>query len=791
MTACPPILLKHYTAPDILLAIVEISVIFSPIRKRNFLWKIISLITFKREPMTALNSTTSVPRREGAAKVTGAIRYVDDLPLDDFLWGATVRSSVPHGKILSINFDPAFDWQNFTIVAAKDIPGPNFVPLLEKDQPVLADGVVRHLYEPIILLAHRDRAMLEVAKQHVHIDYQPLPAIFELDEALKTSTPIFGNDNLFKKILIDKGDVAKIFVAAHEVFPGVYETGLQEQVYLENQGMVAHYEQARDHLKITGSMQCPYYVHDGLKSIMQLPDEHVEIEQAATGGGFGGKEEYPTIIAAHAALLARKSGMTVKLIYDRHEDMLATTKRHPARVTIRTALNKQGNILAHDIDLLMDGGAYCTLSPVVLSRAAIHAAGPYSWDNVRVHARSVATHTPPNGAFRGFGAPQSIFAFERHLDRLAKHLGQRPDKLREKYLLRPGQTTATGQRLDDPAAAEVLANAVAKTDFSNKWKILPEENRRRKWERRGIGMALFFHGAGFTGSGEVYLASKVKVGATAEGKIRVFTANTEMGQGKDTIFAQIAAEAMNVPLAQVEIVLPNTTVVPNSGPSVASRTAMVVGKLVHDACEDLKKKLSAEFGKPYASTHLAKWAKEYLQRHGSLEGWAQYQPPPGVQWDDKNYRGAAYGTYAWACYVAEVTVALDTFEVKVDRFYAVQEIGKALNPVLAHGQIEGGVVQALGYALCEEVKTKDGGMLNANLTNYIIPSFVDVPSVEVEFIEHPYAFGPSGAKGIGELPMDGPAPAVINAICHALEIDLCKIPATPECLCKTYEAHQS
>lgn len=733
-------------------------------------------------------ATTTVSRREAAAKVTGAIRYVDDLPLEDFLWGATVRSTIPHGKILSIQFASGFTWQSFTIVTAKDIPGPNFVPLIEKDQPVLADGVVRHLHEPIILLAHRERRMLELAKEHILIEYEPLPALLNIEAALHPTTPIFGTDNIFKKILIDKGEVTSAFAAAHEIFSGIYETGHQEQVYLENQGMVAYYDHAQPHLKITGSMQCPYYVHDGLTSIMQLPDEHVEIEQAATGGGFGGKEEYPTMIAAHAALLSWKSGKTVKLIYDRHEDMLATTKRHPARVCIHTALDGRGTILAHDIDLLMDGGAYCTLSPVVLSRSAIHAVGPYAWENVRVYARSVATHSPPNGAFRGFGAPQSIFAFERHLDRLAKHLGQRPDTLRQKYLLRPGQTTATGHRLDDPAAAEVLQRAADKTHFGKNWKAFTEKNRQSPWERRGIGMALFFHGAGFTGSGEVYLASKVKVDATAEGRIRVFTANTEMGQGKDTIFAQIASETMGVPLAQVEVVPPNTTLVPNSGPSVASRTSMVVGKLVHDACEDLKMKLSAEFGKPYEPAHLAMWVKEYAQRHGTLEGWAQYTPPPGVQWDEKNYRGAAYGTYAWACHVAEVTVALDTFEVKVDRFYAVQEIGKALNPVLAHGQIEGGVVQALGYALSEEVKTHQGGMVNADLTNYIIPTFADVPSTEVEFIEHPYAFGPSGAKGIGELPMDGPAPAVVNAICHALDIDVCRIPATPEWLCEIYKA---
>ncbi|MBI3892321.1 MAG: xanthine dehydrogenase family protein [Candidatus Wallbacteria bacterium] len=725
---------------------------------------------------------TRAPRAEGIEKLTGKAIYVDDLPLNDFLWGLTVRSTIPYGRIRSIGFDPSEDWSGVTIVTAKDVPGKNVVVLLEQDQPLLATERVMHQQEPIALLAHPDRERLWELAKKVKIDYEPWAPVLDIDASLAVAQKLFRDDNIFKSIGIDKGDVEAAFSRAARVVERTYETGLQEQAYIENQGMVATYDAAKKRLKVAGSMQCPYYVLKGLCPIVGLPPEQVEVEQAATGGAFGGKEDYPTILAAHAALLSMKSGKTVKMIYDRVEDLMATTKRHPCRTRIRTAHDADGRILALDIDATMDGGAYCTLSPVVLSRGTIHAGGPYNFENVRVRSRCVATNTPPNGAFRGFGAPQTIFAMERHMDVLASIFGEAPHRFREPYLLQAGQTTAFSQNVgEDVCIVEIQRQAVEETRFVERRRACEEFNRTSRWERRGIGLATFLHGAGFTGNGEVALDSKLKVDVTPDGIVQIFSANTEMGQGKDTTFGQIAAEAMDLPLSRVRVVTPNTQVVPNSGPTVASRTAMVVGYLVQQACKALRRSLEEHAGKTWKDeAEFASVAADYLRRRGLLEKWAQYQPPPGKVWDDKAYRGAAYGAYAWACYVAEVRVRLDTMEARVEAFDAFQEVGRVLNPVIAQGQIEGGVVQGLGYALQEEVKMRQGVMANANFTNYIIPTFADVPEVKVHFAERPYPFGPFGAKGIGELPMDGPGPAVANALSHALGVEVNRIPATPE-----------
>ncbi|MBI2945715.1 MAG: xanthine dehydrogenase family protein [Candidatus Wallbacteria bacterium] len=725
---------------------------------------------------------TSAPRAEGEAKLTGRARYVDDLPLTDFLWGLTVRSTIPYGRILSVDFDAGADWSGVTIVTAKDVPGKNVVVLLEQDQPILAADRVMHREEPIVLLAHRDRDRLWELASRVRIEYERWEPVLDIDASLALEQRLFKDDNVFKAIRIDKGDVEAAFARAARVFERTYETGLQEQAYIENQGMVATWDAAAGRLEVVGSMQCPYYVLKGLCPIMGLAPEQVVVEQAATGGAFGGKEDYPTILAAHASLLSYKSGKTVKMIYDRVEDLVATTKRHPCRTRIRTALDASGSILAMDVDATMDGGAYCTLSPVVLSRGTIHAGGPYNFENIRVESRVVATNTPPNGAFRGFGAPQTIFAMERHMDNLARELGRAPHELREEYLLRPGQTTAFSQNVgDDVYALDIQREAVARTRFEERRRECEEFNRSSRWERRGIGLATFLHGAGFTGNGEVVLDSRLKVEVTADGLVQIYSANTEMGQGKDTTFSQIAADSMGLPMARVRIITPNTARVPNSGPTVASRTAMVVGYLVQEACGAVRKALEAHAGRTWRDPDdFASLAAAHHRERGALEGWSRYEPPPGKVWDDKVYRGAAYGAYAWACYVAAVRVRLDTLEVTVESFDAFQEVGRVLNPVIAEGQIEGGVVQGIGYALCEEVKMKDGAMANANFTNYIIPTFADVPAVKVHFAERPYPFGPFGAKGIGELPMDGPGPALASALTHALGVEVNRIPATPE-----------
>lgn len=732
---------------------------------------------------------TSVPRKEGREKVTGRATYVDDLSFPDMLYGVTVRSPAPRGRIVKIGFEPGIPWEEFTIVTAEDIPGTNTIALLIEDQPCLAAEFVNHPEEAVVLLAHPDKYLVEEARRAVRIDIERLPAIFTIEDSVTRKEIIWGEDNIFKSFLVEKGDVEPVWASAAFIVEGEYETGAQEQLYIEPQGMIAKANPTQG-VTVWGSLQCPYYVHKALVRLFGLPKDRIRVVQTETGGGFGGKEEYPSMLAGHAALLAWKSGQPVKMIYDRAEDMVATTKRHPSRTRHRTAVARDGKFLAMDIDFTIDGGAYETLSPVVLSRGTIHAAGPYNCPNVRVRSRAVATNMPPHGAFRGFGAPQSVFALERHLDRVAQVVGISPEELRRRNFIQKGQTLAVHQVIRETVdMGHLLDRALERSDYHAKRKRFEEENPSNAI-KRGIGFAAFLHGAGFTGSGEEYLASEAALEVTAEGRVRVFAGSTEMGQGTNTVFAQIAAEALGLEIERIEIMQPDTAMVPNSGPTVASRTTMIVGKLVESAARSVRKSLfDAGFLRPgYNDGDFANACQQYIAKFGPLQSLIKYEHPTDLHWDDATYRGDAYGAYAWAIYVAEVSVDTRTAEVRVEDFVAVQEVGKVINPVLAAGQIEGGVAQGIGFALYENVVWQEGRMSNGQMTNYIMPTAMDVPPIRVFFEEIPYARGPAGAKGIGELPLDGTAPAIANAIANATGADIARIPVTPEVLLEMLES---
>jgi CO/xanthine dehydrogenase Mo-binding subunit len=687
----------------------------------------------------------NVRRKDGDAKVTGAAKYIDDLTFPGMLYGATVRSTVPRARVRSRQVSLPSD---FIVADHRDIPGPNYVALIDPDQPCLAVDEVRHVAEPILLVAHADKHALIDVDKRVTIDYETLEPNYD-PEASATC---------FKTINIVKGDLDAGFKAADIVIEGEYRTAHQEQLYIETNGVIA--VPGDGEMTVYGSLQCPDYVHKALVVLLKLPADRVRVVQTETGGGFGGKEEYPSMLACHAAILARKAGRPVKMIYDRVEDLLATTKRHPSIVRHRTGVKKTGRITAMDVDVVLDGGAYATLSAVVLSRGVIHAAGPYRCDHIHIHGRAMQTHTPPNGAFRGFGAPQTQFAVEAHIDRIAEQLQIDPVKLREINALRPGDTTATGQKLGkDASALPVLREAVKRARFHKKRKALAGTNR-------GIGLSLFFHGSGFTGGGEVKLASKASLELTARGA-RILVASTEIGQGTRTMHAQIVADALGVPFDAIDVHDADTAFVPDSGPTVASRTCMIVGKLLERCARDMKKRLG----------RLT--PAQYFKKHGSFTVTAQYQPPPGLQWSDDTYAGDAYGSYAWGCNIVELEVDPVTCEVTPLNVTAVAEIGKAIHPMMAIGQIEGGTAQGIGYALTEEVVMKDGRMANAQLTNYIIPTPMDAAPMDIGIMERPYRHGPFGAKGVGEMPIDGPAPAVINALRHC-GFDVRAIPATPE-----------
>ena len=688
----------------------------------------------------------NVLRKDGREKVSGAARYIDDLSFPNLLHARTIRSTIPAGDIAGISLN--FDTSGFTVVDHRDIPGRNIVALIEEDQPCLAERTIRHVAEPILILAHEDRDRLWAAD--VHVDYTAGTPNY--DPAASTL--------VFKSLSIDKGDLDTGFADADEIIEGDYRVGGQEQLYIEPNGVIAVPADDGCGITVYGSMQCPYYVHRALTVLLGFPGERVRVVQTETGGGFGGKEEYPSMIAGHAALAALKARRPVKLVYDRVEDMLATTKRHPGIIRHRTGVTRDGRITAMDIDVLLDGGAYATLSAVVLSRGLLHASGPYRCPHVRIRGRAVMTNTPPNGAFRGFGAPQTQFAVEVHMDRIADRLGLDLVTLRDLNALCPGDTTATGQVLGaDCSARDVLREAVKRTGFAKRRKALAGTNR-------GIGLSLFFHGSGFTGSGEVTLASKASLVLGRNG-VRILVGSTEIGQGTRTMLAQIVADTLGVPYEDIAVNAADTDVVPDSGPTVASRTCMIVGKILQRCAADMRTQLGR------LSPH------EYFEKHGELVVTKQYERPAEMVWDDILYRGDAYGSFGWACDVVELEVDPATWQVRPVKLTSVHEIGKVIHPMLAVGQIEGGSAQGLGWALLEDVVMHDGRMANNSFTNYIVPTTLDTPEMDIVLLERPYQHGPFGAKGVGEMPIDGPAPAVINALRHA-GFALQEIPATPE-----------
>jgi CO/xanthine dehydrogenase Mo-binding subunit len=754
-------------------------------------------------------------RKEGRAKVLGAAQYIDDIELPGMWHGATVRSTIARGRIRSITFTDAVNWSEYAIVRASDIPGENVIVHLTKDHPCLADGAVNHAEEPILLLAHPSKIALLKAKEAIRIEYDPLPGVFTIEESEAAvangdaeriiwepseaaGSAAYGTLNCFRQYQLYSGDaketeegLARAFEEAAFIVDGEYSTGAQEQLYIENNGVIA--ECFRDDagniesLCVQGSMQCPYYLVHALTLVFNLSEDKCRVIQVETGGAFGGKEDFPSVIGSHAALLAMKCGHPVKIIYDRAEDMAATTKRHPSRTRHRTAVSKDGILLGGEIEVALDGGAYATLSPTVLSRATLHAPGPYRWPFLRVRSKAMATNIPPHGAFRGFGAPQALFGIERHMDRVAKAVGITPEELRRRNFLRQGDVTVTGQKLHEPFDMDaMLTRVLNEHGYHEKLQRFTEENRTSPI-KRGVGFACFLHGAGFTGSGERRLNSEVvlrvdPVTADAPARVAVLVSSTEFGQGTNTILSQVAAHTLGIDYDDVYLTKIDTSIVPNSGPTVASRTAMIVGKLVERASNKLLDTLRTYAALP--ETHdratFFEAIARYFAEHETLRTSVRYEPQAPVFWDDVLYRGEAYPGFAWAVYVAEVAVDMNTYMATCVRFDALQEVGRVLHPVLARGQIEGGVAQGIGYALYEKCVYQDGHLRNNQMTNYIMPTSADLPEIHVHFEEVPSVHGPGGAKGIGELPMDGPGPAILNAIENATGVSFHAIPLLPE-----------
>ncbi len=691
-------------------------------------------------------------RRDHDDKVSGRTRYTDDIQSEAYLVGKLVRSGVARGRILGIGV-PELP-EGYHIVDHRDVSGINEVHIVLDDTPVFARDTVEFVGDPILMVVGPDEATVSRIAAAVRVDIEPLPA--ELD-------PLSATTHFFQ-YKIEKGDIDAAFHEADRVLEETFTTGQQEHVHLETNAMIGEYHNGK--ITVRGSMQCPYYVFRAVKKALGVGEDGLNVVQEATGGAFGGKEDYPSILGCQVAVAAAKVKKSVKVVFSRQEDIAYTPKRHPSVSRYRVAV-KNGRVTAMDIDVTYDAGAYTTLSAVVLQRGSICANGVYDVPNLRVMSRAAKTNSVPNGAFRGFGGPQTFFSVEMMMEHVAKALGEEPLDFKLRHASKMGDETSTrGLYHFHVPTPEIAEKLEALSDYRAKRRAYEKQTGRY---RRGIGLAFAFHGCAFTGNGERDLIKAVaRVRGNADGTVDVFTANTEMGQGLTTSFPKLVAARLGIPVEKVRLEAPDTDRVPDSGPTVASRSIMIVGLILRRAADKLK-----DAWKPGETVTI----EEHYQH-------PEYMIPFSL--DD--FTGDAYPDYSWSGNAVEVEVDTLTGEARTIGCWGVYDVGVPIDEAVCHGQMQGGMLQGLGYASMEQIAYNDRGVIrNDHLSDYIIPTSMDAPPMVSDFVINPAEFGPMGAKGAGELPHVGVAPAYVLAMEQALAAPLYKAPFSMEDALKTLE----
>ncbi len=686
------------------------------------------------------NISKSIDKVDAHEKIAGETAYISDIKREDMVYAMTLRSPVASGTIRNITL-PTLP-EGYAAVGPEDIPGRNLVTMIYEDWPVFPEKRVNYIGEPLMLLLGPDKERLASLLDAVEVD-------------IEEDTPVLDYSHSGVHLHYEKGDSDKAFADADRIIEETYTTGYQEQAYIEPQGFVGYIED--ETYTVIGSIQCPYYVHEAVKVTLDETDENVRVLQAPVGGAFGGKEEFPSVMATQLAVALKKIKRPIKMIYEREEDMVSTTKRHPSKTTIRAAV-KDGRITGMTSHIGIDGGAYIGLSEVVLSRGMLAATNAYTIEHLDVDGDVYLTNTVPNGAFRGFGAPQMIYAIEMFMHHAAKELGEDPFSFRKAHMVKQGDWTSTGGKFRDPILLdEMIEKAADISDYHKKRKAYEDEN-----VYKGIGMSWFFHGCGFTGSGEQHIIkSRVEVEKDAQDTVYIHVAAVDMGQGPKTTLRKIVADVLDLPIERVIFDYPDTHRVPDSGPTVASRTAMIVGGLLARAAKTLKET----------------WREGEAQKVEK-----RYQQPDYVEWDGECMKGDAYPAYSWGVNVVEVEVDKHTYEIDVKDVYSVYDLGKAIDERIVLGQADGGQAQGVAYGYLEVMSRENGRLKQTNMTDYIIPTAMDMPKTDNHLIDNPYPYGPYGAKGGGELTLVGGAPAVAQAIEQAVGRRVRDIPATPEYL---------
>ena len=682
---------------------------------------------------------TSTTKVDFAAKFRGEALFSDDIPFNDALYAKTVRSTIARGKIKSITLPKlpkGYYWFD-----RKDVRE-NVVNIIFSDWPVFADGCVNYLGEGIGIFVGENIEVLNKLCEEVKVEYEEETPIFDLKES-------------YIHKAFSKGDYEAAEKKAKRVIKRTYETSFQEQAYLENQAIIAYFDE-NDKLTLTGSMQCPFYIKRAVMRSLGLGDDEVRVIQPAVGGAFGGKEHYPSLIGSQVACAALKLHRPVKMIFERFEDISYSTKRHPSHSEYEALIDENNNILGIKAHVQLDGGAYKGCSGVVLSRALIASCNAYVFENLDIVGDVYMTNHVPCAAFRGFGSPQTIFAMEMFIHHIAKELGIDPLKLRLKYLAKQGDITTNSGKFHDPIVLpELIKKAMEMSDYERKLK-----EYSKLGSNRGIGMSLFLHGCGFTGSGESdIIKGKVKLVKDEKDHVYCYASSVDMGQGCRTTLKKIVAKNLGLPDEQVTMDGPDTDTTPDTGPTAASRTIIIVGFLMEKAAKNLKKI----------------WKSGVYQEH--IE---PYVGPSYIHWDESTMQGDAYPSYSWGVNVVEVELNPVTYQIEVKGTWSTYDVGRVVDERIAVGQADGGLLQALGYGYLENMRCENGKFRQRSLTDYIIPTALDAPKMETAFIDNPFIYGADGAKGMGELTFVGGAPAIALAIENAIKKEIHKIPATPE-----------
>lgn len=711
---------------------------------------------YSSKPMQATKIGDRIVRVDAVQKARGEAVYVCDMTLHDMQYAYMVRSTIARGRIKAIHV-PELP-EGYYFISAKDIPaqGKNELWMIAKDWRCFAEDYVLYVGETIGLVVGPDRSVLKRIKAQIKIDYEEQTPVVTIDDGIHcVGGPMFPekNSNVMCELFCEKGrPMDEVFAEADEVFEETIETPYQEHVHLETNSAIADMEDGK--FVFYASAQCPFYIRKSIAGLLDIPYDDIIVRQCTTGGAFGGKEHFPDVLCGALLVAENKIRKPIKMVFDREEDTQFSVKRHPSKCIYKTAV-KDGKITGVYGHIYYNCGAYLSSSYVVLQRGVFHGNGVYTFDNTYLKGEGIGTNMFPSCAFRGFGAPQTLFAIETHLDHLARHLGVDPLEFKMQYLAKKGdETTTNGHIIEEVKLPEMLDVITRESDY---WRKAKEY---KPGCGRGIGIALYNHGGAFTGNGEqAIIKAHARLVKTGD-HVSIQVGSTEMGQGFKTSLRKICAATLGVSIDQIEYLDPDTSKVVDSGPTAASRSTMVVGRLVERAAQEMKER----------------WSE------GDFTTEVEYEHPDGYPWDQTTFRGDAYLGYGWGVACVEVEVDKLTNEVKTLGVWSSHEIGKAIDELIVHGQINGGILQSLGYGSMEKLEVKGGRFKQKSMSDYVIPTSMDFPKQFYHIQENPYPWGPYGAKGMGELVFNGASAAYVDAVERALNTRFTSIPIPPEAI---------